>query len=183
MPDAESDRRQGRRAALAGTVAAAAATVTAIAAVAIAYWDNVQTRRHNRLTVLPYVVIERIQQDSSGYNRGSVTVSNEGVGPAILHGLEIGMRTAAGRDTAVRYWGEAARIIADHGLEIRGWMDVDSGRALGVQRSVALLHFEAAGDSANPRVQRFLDGLRIRLRYSSVYGEQKEATLGEWPEP
>ena len=173
---------EGRRgtSSLASTIAAAAATITAVVAVVIAVWDNVQTRQHNRLSVLPYVVLQREQRDSAGVNRGALTFSNEGVGPAILQGLEIRLPAESGRDTVVTTWGAAAPLIQRQGVQILGWMDVIAGSALGVQRNGMLLRVEAEGDSANPRMQAFLDRIRLRLRYASIYGEEKTATLGEW---
>jgi hypothetical protein len=151
-----------------------------VVAVVIAVWDNVQTREHNRLSVLPYVVLQREQRDSGGVNRGQLTMSNEGVGPAILQVLEIRLPTESGRDTVFTAWGSAAPLIRRQGLQILGWMDIVRGSALGVQREGVLLRVEAQGDSANPRVQAFLDRLRLRLRYTSIYGEGKTATLGDW---
>lgn len=164
----------------ASTITASAATLTAVVAVVIALWDNVQTRRHNRLSVLPYVVLQRVQHGSPGVARGEVTISNEGVGPAILRSLEIRLPAGSGRDTVVTAWGPAAPLIRRQGLEIRGWMDVDSGIALGVQRTSTLLRVEAEGDSGAIRVQALLDSVGVRLRYASIYGDRSEATLGDW---
>jgi len=163
-------------------VAAAAATATAVIAVTIALWDNVQTRRHNRLSVLPYVVIQRTQQDSSGVVRGEISMSNEGVGPAILRSLEIRLPAASGGDTSFTTWGDAAALVRESGVQIRGWMDVDSGSALGVQRDGMLLRVVADGGDANRRIQALLDGLGLRLRYASVYGDPGESLLGSWPQ-
>ncbi|HEU0014577.1 MAG TPA: hypothetical protein VFQ45_12880 [Longimicrobium sp.] len=165
---------------LGSTIAASAATFTAVVAVVIAVWDNVQTREHNRLSVLPYVVIQRTQQQEGEGGTATITMSNEGVGPAILQSVEIRVPTATGRDTVVSEWGAAAPYIQRMGLGIRGWMDVDSGIALGVQRSGVLLRAAAEGDSAMIRVQQLLDGLALRLRYASIYGQRHEATLGDW---
>ncbi|HEX5726542.1 MAG TPA: hypothetical protein VFX98_13795 [Longimicrobiaceae bacterium] len=165
---------------LGSTVTAAAATFTAVVALAIALWDNVQTRKHNRLSVLPYVVLQRSHYDSSGLIRGELAMSNEGVGPAILQGLEIGLPTEAGRDTVFTTWGDASPLIRRYGAEIRGWAEVDSGVALGVQRNSMLLRLQAEGDSGAIRINRLLDALRLRLRYASIYGQHAEATIGDW---
>jgi hypothetical protein len=181
-PQGDSSGNAGR----AGAIAAAAATVTAIMAIVIAIWDNVQSREHNRLSVMPYVVIERIQHDSSGVARGEITVSNEGVGPAILRGLQIRVPLGGAngtRDTTATRWGSVASIIQRRGLQIQGWADVDSGSALGIQRGGVLLRVEAEGEGAASRIQEFFDHLRLRLRYASVYGDPAEAELGEWEQP
>ena len=161
----------------ASAIAAGAATFTAIVAVVIALWDNVQTRKHNRLTVQPYIVIQRVQHDSSGIGRGEIMLSNEGVGPAILRGLEIRLQLEDGRDTVMTSWGTAAPLIQRRGLLIRGWMEIDSGSALGVQRNGLLLRVQSEGDSASTRIQNLFDALQVRLRYGSVYGDPAEASL------
>jgi len=177
-------RRDGTgRSNRAGTVAAAAATLTAIVAVVIAIWDNVQTRRHNRLSVLPYVVIERVQQDSFGVGRGLITASNEGVGPAILGSLEIRLSLPGGRDTTLNSWAEAAPLIQQEGVQVRGYAEIDSGQALGVQRSDVLLRVQSEPPNAVARIQALFDRLHVRLRYSSVYGDASEAVLGRWNAP
>jgi hypothetical protein len=172
-----------QRSSLAATITASAATVTAVVAVLIALWDNVQTRSHNRLSVMPYVVLERTQHDSAGVARGTIEMSNEGVGPAILQRMEIRLADPTGRDTALETWSGAVPILGRYGLRVRGWMEIDSGSALGVQRSAALLRVEAEGDSGRARLQTFLDRARIRLHYNSIYGERQTATFGEWRSP
>jgi hypothetical protein len=165
---------------LAATITASAATFTAIVAVLIALWDNVQTRHHNRLSVMPYLVLDRTQHDSAGVMYGSLAVSNEGVGPAILQKLEIRVAGADGRDHAPRSWSEAAPTLQTFGVRIRGWAEVDSGSALGVQRGTVLLRVQASGDSGRAQIQSMLDHTRLRIRYASIYGESREATLGNW---
>lgn len=161
-----------------GWVGAVAATFTALVAVAVAVWDNVETRNHNRLSVLPYVALEHARSDSGSVTRAVVTMSNAGVGPAMLRELEIRFPAAGGRDSISAAWGDVAPLISRHGVQIQGWRDVDERTALGVQETDTLLRIQAEGEDSGSRVQRVLDGLRLRLRYSSVYGDPNEATLG-----
>lgn len=169
-----------KRANLMGSLAAMAATVTALVAVVVAIWDNVETRKHNRLSVLPYIVLDHVRNDSGTVTRGTVQMSNAGVGPALLHGLEITFRTESGSDTVAAVWGAMAALVENQGVQIRGWADVDSGTALGVQQRQTLLRIQATGEDAGENVQRVLNGLRLRLRYASVYGDAAEATLGSF---
>ena len=175
-----ADSGAAKRANLMGSLAAVAATFTALVAVVVAIWDNVETRKHNRLSVLPYIVLDHVRNDSGLVTRGTVQMSNAGVGPALLHGLEITFRTEAGTDTIAAVWGAVAPLISIQGVQIRGWAEVDSGTALGVQQMQTLLRIQARGEDAGERVQRVLDGLRLRLRYASVYGDVAETTLGSF---
>lgn len=164
------------RAATASTVAAVAATVAALAAVVIAFWDNVQSRQHNRLSVLPYV---DVTLDRRGYGDGTLLVENEGTGPAIIQGMTIRMKTPAGRDTTFATWAPAARLLQQGGVRLMGWADLDSTSAVGVQKQMTMLRFQAP-DSAVGGVdlfQRFVESFRVEVRYASVYGERRVA---EW---
>lgn len=161
-----------------GWIGAVAATFTAVVAVAVGIWDNVETRNHNRLSVLPYIALEHARSDSGSVTRAVVTMSNAGVGPAMLRELEIRFPTGGGRDSISAAWGAVAPLISRHGVQIQGWHDVDESTALGVQQTDTLLRVQAEGEGSGSRVQRVLDGLRLRLRYSSVYGDPNEATLG-----
>lgn len=159
------------------SIAAAVATFTAVLAVAVAVWDNVETRKHNRLSVMPYVVLDHTRSDSGGLTRAEVSMSNAGVGPAILQELEIRFRTPQEDETVAAVWGTIAPLITREGVQIRGWADVDSGTALGIQQRQRLLHIQAGGEDSGDRVQGVLDRLRLRLRYASVYGDQHEAVM------
>src|SRR5687767_3333578 len=107
-----------QRSATASTIAAASATVAAMAAVVIAMWDNVQSRQHNRLSVLPYVDITLTRTD---YADGALTIENQGTGPAIIQGMTIRVATPHGRDTAFAEWGPAAPLLRASGASLNGW--------------------------------------------------------------
>lgn len=177
MSNSDDNRRRHSNA----SIAAAVATFTAVLAVAVAVWDNVEMRKHNRLSVLPYVVLDHTRSDSGGLTRAEVSMSNAGVGPAILHGLEIRFRTAQEEEMVAAVWGTVAPLITREGVQIRGWADVDSGTALGIQQQQRLLRIQAAGEDSGDRVQGVLDRLRLRLRYASVYGDAGEAVMAADP--
>lgn len=180
-PEPGPARDPAPRPAAGGNLAAIAATVTAVVAIVIALWDNVQTREHNRLSVLPYVDITRFQQDSSGVARGDLVYSNEGVGPAMMRGAEIRLKLAEDRDTTVTRWSDLVPLMRERGVLVTGYVDVDSGAAVGVQRGGNLLSVRASGEGGGQVVQDLFDDLAVRLRYASVYGVPAEAVLGEWP--
>jgi len=56
--------------------------VIALAALVLAVWEGVMERRHNRLSVAPRLTIRLHAGDSLGML--GCTVSNEGLGPAIV---------------------------------------------------------------------------------------------------
>ena len=59
-----------------------AAALTALAALGVAVWEGMMARRHSRLSVRPYLIITEHFAGSRG--RLGLTVSNEGLGPALV---------------------------------------------------------------------------------------------------
>lgn len=161
-----------------GTLAALAATVTAVAALAVAIWDNVQSRAYNRLTVRPYLVVDIANRTDSG----EYTLSNQGVGPAVIRGLRLHLVSEAGDTTTHETWNDVAGEIQSRGYAITGWTDLVPGRPIGVDQSLRLLSFrldpggsEEAG-SRTARVQALFTALQVEVEYASVYGEPFTAT-------
>jgi hypothetical protein len=63
------------------------ATVTAIAAIVLGVWDSAQNRKHNKLSVSPYVVCDYSVAATPTETTFVVTLSNEGIGPAIFRSV------------------------------------------------------------------------------------------------
>ncbi len=163
------------RADTANTITAVAATVAALAAVAIALWDNVQSRQHNRLSVLPFV---DITLDRRGYSDGTLYIENEGTGPAIIQGMTVRVKRPGHGDSTFSEWAPAVAMLRGAGVRVMGWADLDSASALGVQKQMMLLRFEA--QDTFPQVdefQQFVGSFEIEVRYASVYGQRRTA---EW---
>lgn len=162
-----------QRSATASTIAAAAATIAAVAAVVIAMWDNVQSRQHNRLSVLPYVDITLTRND---YADGVLTIENLGTGPAIIQGMTIRVAASGGRDTAFTEWGPAAPLLRASGASLNGWSDLDSTSAIGVQQQKPLLRFQVTDTTGGvDHFSRFVQTFSVEVRYASVYGERRTA--------
>ena len=165
----------------ANTVAALAATVTAVAALAVAVWDNVQSRAYNRLTVRPLLVLDMVRNTSGALDRGEYRVSNQGVGPAILRDLTIhytpigsGTELGSGGETEFEEWATLASELRALGFTVTGWTDITADRAVGVDRDVSLFTFQIerlVADSIGISVQDVLDALEVEVTYESVYGE------------
>jgi hypothetical protein len=162
-----------RRSATASTIAAVSATVAAVAAVVIAMWDNVQSRQHNRLSVLPYVDIVLTRND---YADGELTIENQGTGPAIIQGMTIRVARPGGRDTAFSEWGPAAPLLRASGAQLNGWSDLDSTAAIGVQQQKPLLRFQVSDTTGGvDHFSRFIATFSVEVRYASVYGQRRTA--------
>lgn len=158
-----SDRRFGPT-----DVAALAATLAALAAVGVAVWDNVQQRKFNRLSVIPWMDYTLTKE---GDTEGSVILSNEGVGPAEIRGLEIGF---CGGDESASFtsWNQARGAMEDRELTLIGYHDLKNGEIVGQGHRTEWVRFESR-DTTNPTdpIQLFIDEVAFRVRYTSIYDE------------
>ena len=163
----------------ADTVTAVAATVTAVAALAVAVWDNVQSRSYNRLSVRPLLVLDAQRSTSSETDEGELTLSNQGVGPALLRELTIRYEPIGGGATVeFDTWGGLAAELRELGFTVTGWTDVADDRAVGVDQGITLFRFQVDRDAsdtdgagASHDVQDVFDAVSFDVEYESVYGE------------
>lgn len=179
------------------TVTAVAAIVTAVVALAVGVWNNIQTRRHNRLSVIPHLVfvaelgdVDEPGDDREGAPRegGTLTLRNEGVGPAVVDSVSVHVLGPDSTQRAHASLPEAAEPLerAQPGVEILGTTDIGSGSVIASGREVPLLRFAVdegavpdtlAGEGADLAVA-LLDRLTMVVHYHSVYGDAHADTLG-----
>lgn len=120
-------------------------------------------------------------------DRGELSISNQGVGPAVLRGLfiHLGPIAESGRPAEpleFSTWGALASELREVGFTVTGWTDLSPARPIGVDRSVRLFSFEirrADADSSGVDVQDVFDALRLRANYESVYGETFTTGMGD----
>jgi hypothetical protein len=168
----------------ANTVTAAAATITAVAALAVAVWDNVQSRAYNRLSVRPLLVLDAQRNTTDSIDRGELTISNQGVGPAIVRRVRIryvpisggpDAATASADTLEFEAWAELAERLRNLGFLVTGWTDVATDRPIGTDHSIQLFRFQVDIDDtpeAGADVQDVFDAVTLNVDYESVYGER-----------
>lgn len=169
------------------SVTALGAVFTAFVALAVGVWDNVESRRHNRLSVVPHVslttTLNTSQTDSA--HVGLLTVRNEGVGPAIIRSVRIRVRDDDYRDQEFETWGEARGAIERIlDVKVTGRAELEDGSVLGTGRQLDLVTVETTGPIPRVRVGdghpfgRLLMRLSVQIHYESVYGDRYEETTG-----
>jgi hypothetical protein len=168
----------------ASTVTAAAATITAVAALAVAVWDNVQSRAYNRLSVRPLLVLDAERNTTEAIDRGELTISNQGVGPAIVRQVRIRyVPIPGGSDSTVspgdtlefEAWAELAARLREFGFLVTGWADLATDRPIGTDHSIQLFRFQIDRNDtpgAGADVQDVFDAVTLDVEYESVYGER-----------
>ncbi|WP_139831431.1 MULTISPECIES: hypothetical protein [unclassified Pseudomonas] len=144
-----------------------AATVIALAAVCFTIYQVMQQRRHNRLMVTPNldgVTHEDVQQNSYVY-----TITNNGVGPAILKSVEL-------------YFDDVLmapeKLISDMVVEIFpslprgnfGHHVVAVGSFIPVGAVIKIVTISCMGDLTPDEVKKTLSKrTRLVLQYESIY--------------
>jgi hypothetical protein len=164
----------------ANTVTAIAATVTAVAAVAVAVWDNVQSRAYNRLSIRPLLVLDAQRSTTDSTDTGEFTISNQGVGPAVVRDVRIRYAPIdGGADTlGFENWAELAARLRPLGYVVTGWTDLAADRPIGTDHSISLFRFQVARPADSEQeadmhdVQKVFDAIVLDVAYESVYGER-----------
>lgn len=156
------------------TVTAIAAVVTALIALAVGVWDNVQTRRHNRLSVVPQLVY-RVELSDEQPGEMAVWLVNEGIGPALVESIDVRFE---GDEPAPTVWAATVERLAEMGYAVTR-TETRTGFMMGAGREVPVLRFEPLPGADSLSARRVLDGLALESPYASVYGDGFVARLGD----
>lgn len=152
------------------------AMITAVTAIAIGVWDSAQTRQHNRLSVAPYLVVDFTTQVSPEQALFYITLSNEGVGPAVVKSVTINMPPSLGGGT-FKEWQPVQELLRTKGVDVPTYWNFEGGEALGVQRSRELFRaIVSSGDQAEALLAE-LSQIKVSVRYASVYGNEAVAVM------
>jgi len=157
-------------------VTAFAATLTAIAALFIAVWDNVQAREHNRLSVAPRLTVSTTVSNATR----SISLRNDGIGPAIIDQMTMRMETADGR-IETHEWQDISPLFLDAGHSISSSWQFSPGDAVGIGKSYALFGASENPDTTAPSLREMVQDLSLRIEYASIYGDPLEVTYN-WNE-
>jgi hypothetical protein len=150
--------------------------ITAVAAIVLGVWDSAQNRRHNRMSVAPYLVCSLSIGATPAATTFTIALSNEGIGPAIIRSVEIEIPDALGGGT-YEEWGPAIEALRARGVEVPSYWNFESGEALGVQKSQELLRAIVARGPAADELLSHLAEVSVTVTYASVYGDVAHAQL------
>jgi hypothetical protein len=151
---------------------AVAAVVVAATALSVSVWQAAITRRHNRLSVRPALFF--LWYDSP--DRIGLYLRNVGLGPAQIHSLDLSLVDGNGEEEDVPDMFKACRELS---LTDLGTVWAYDGRDnndqwMAPQAEYPVVTFLLRFDEEEKRREnvRALQRLRLRLRYTSIYGEQ-----------
>lgn len=149
------------------------ATIIALVSVAVAVWDGIETRTHNRLSVKPILTISKtfnITQTADNKNKQTtmkLSLINRGLGPAVIRDLAIYTKTSSKPFTN---WQAALKSINYKG-QLHTSADLDIGSVIEAGDTFTLLSIDWQSHEA--------DNLTLELSYESMYEERFE--LGSEP--
>lgn len=155
---------------------ATVAMITAVAAIVLGVWDSMQNRRHNRLSVAPYLDCSYTMLATRDATAFAIIVSNEGIGPAIVRSVDITMPADLGGGS-FNEWGPPVAALRERGIEVLSYWDFEPGEALGVQTTQELLQARVADADGSDGLLGQLADIRVTVTYASIYGDEQQARL------
>jgi hypothetical protein len=139
-------------------------------------WDSAQNRRHNRLSVSPYVVCDYSVAATPTETTFVVTLSNEGIGPAIFRSVRITLPPELGGATYDE-WGPVVTLLRERGVTVPSYWNYGEGEALGVQKQQQLVRATIPPSDESAALLEALGKLKVVVTYASVYGDEHQARL------
>lgn len=160
-------------------ITAISAVIAALIALAVGVWENVEMRRHNRLSVVPHLnFTARVSTaDTTDVGEGVIWLDNEGVGPARLGEFRVLLEDEDGDVHGFDSWGEAIPFIQAGGVRVRTRAEMRPGLMLGAGRRLELIRLEAERESAERILLDLMNRLQVTVAYHSIYEEEFFATF------
>lgn len=155
-----------------------AAAVIALCALGLAIYQAFSTRRHNRLSVRPRLFVVPNRALSPGIGTFSVTLRNGGLGPALISGFEVLLdkkpASLDDRNIATALIG----TVVGKPLSRFQYHLLSPASVVAKDEQLVLLEiaFPAASTQDYETVLAALERLAVRIRYSSMYGENFECS-------
>ena len=151
------------------------ATITAIAAIGLGIVDSMQTRAHNRLSVAPYLVCDYTVAAAPNQSVYRVNLSNEGVGPAIIHSVRITLPQELGGKSYTS-WTDVAALLRERGAQALTYWDYEGGEALGSQNQRELIRVNVPAELVDT-LMPMLTKINVEIEYASIYRQKFRAAL------
>jgi hypothetical protein len=156
-------------------VIAVASTVIALAALAVAVWEGVATRRHNRLSVAPRLSIRHHLRGSQG--RFGLTASNDGPGPALVTQCLLEIDGSSVEERGDNGWESAITALGLRELNF-GYTTIAPHGVIRSGETVWLLSTPKT-EEAEQHIKEITDAfghLDVSISYESVYRDKKVET-------
>jgi hypothetical protein len=151
-----------------------AAIIVALCAFGVAVYQAYATRRHNRLSVRPHLVVFTERHNDNGKGKFAVTLRNSGLGPAIIrsYGALLHDEPLSTRDGMV-IKNTVSKVIGRDAPHV-GFHRLVKGDSVAKDQEMTLLSiaFACPTPPEYQAVMKSLDRLSAAIEYQSIYGEK-----------
>ena len=169
------------------SVTAASAVLTAAVALAIGVWQTAETRRHNRLSVQPRLVLDEAFSVPDGLNgsappdslRARVTVRNQGLGLADVLGMSVRVSPRRGDEQTYSDWAAAVPAIEGLGVRVGTRATLRGGDLINAGDEVVLLELHNTRPLGVDSLKAISERIGVGLTYRSLYDERFDVSLRE----
>ena len=157
-------------------ITAIASIFIAVVALSFSIWQGMQTRKHNRLSVYPYLILgrSRIRKDSKG--TVAVTLTNEGVGLAFIKEFVL---YYDGKEVVRNNAEEYKKFLFGDIIKAEGYKPTKTGRIgpgacinVGEEKTLWEAEYNAEKDFGS-----ILTRLDFYIEYQSIYGKQDKTFI------
>ena len=148
----------------------------AFVALAVAIWQGIETRKHNRLSVKPHLYFSTYSV--SGGPAG-LRVTNGGLGPAIIKRFSLAVDNKWIDDTRRGGWLEASRLLgAEKIASVLDMSFYSPGQIVESGESQYILHTpkDKRTTDTDQYLNEFVKRLSVKIDYESAYKETFVAT-------
>ena len=156
------------------------ATFIALLSVAIAVWEGVETRTHNRLSVKPILVFSKtynvLKTADGKTDRTTMTLDliNRGLGPAIIRRFDI---LSADGKRRFASW-KLAMDTMNYADQLTSSADMDGNSVLEAGDVHTLLVLELPLSAVSEAVEYSqLSDIQLQIQYESIYEEEFEVEI------
>lgn len=155
-----------------GVITGISSVVIAMCAVLISIWHGIETRRHNRLSVMPHLTTWTYSSDEK--QTYTVELINNGIGPALIESFEIYVdgKLISGVGTgpikkALKILFPNCNYEARHSFVAKGYSMAPNERC-----EIAAIKFTEPPFPSQESIDESFDRGDIRVRYKSFYDDE-----------
>ena len=150
-------------------IIATASIAIALSALAVAIWQGILMRRHNRLSLRPHLMFRQMMSEANP--QFSLELLNNGIGPAIIKGFQVLLDGEREDQFEAQGWMALLDLIGLKGRAIGASCGPDEFLASG--QALTILKYDSSPSPMdNRKLREALRRIEVRIEYQSVYGSK-----------
>lgn len=150
-------------------IIAVASIAIALSALAVAIWQGILMRRHNRLSLRPHLTFRQMMSEANP--QFSLELLNNGIGPAIIKDFQVLLDGGREDHFDAQGWMALLDLVGLKGRAIGAVCDSEEFLAAG--QSLQLIKYESLPAPMGTReLRQALRRMEVHIEYQSVYGDK-----------